>query len=87
MRDGRQGIEARKCSAAAIKLVEGEEPERLVLAVVDLRNDNRSADSAAPLVLFGWSAGRGEETAGIQLFIANEVEAGAVKVDWCRSSW
>src|SRR5262249_44593249 len=61
-----------------------EEPDRAVLAVVDLGNENRSADSRAEIVLverWFYAAGAIEEKiVGIHHAVLKEIENTAVKV-------
>ena len=77
---GGEGIEPAERAATAIELVEGEEPESLILAVIDFRDDERAAEGAAPFVLFGWSADGGEEAASVELFVAEKFKGGAVEL-------
>ena len=75
----RQGVEPRQLAAAQVKLVPGEEPEGLVAAVVEFGNQDGAAQRSAPLVLFCRRPSRVEESAGIEHFVAQEIEARAMQ--------
>src|SRR2546426_5645712 len=77
-RRGGHCIQARELPAADIKLVEVDEEERLVVAVENLGNPDRTAQGEAKFVLVPKRFYRCEEAARIEMVIIGELEGSPV---------
>ena len=77
---GGVGVQAGQLAAADIELVEREEPECLVPAVVHLRKHHRTAQREAPFVLNAKRLRRREKSARVEVLVVVECESGAVQL-------
>src|SRR5215470_17206668 len=74
------GIQAGQLAAANIELIERKEPESFVSTVIDLGEQDRTAQGKAPLVLDAQRLRGGEKAARVKVLVIVEVKPGTVQL-------
>src|SRR5207244_9482289 len=78
------GVQAGQLAPANVKLIQREEPARLVPAVVYLGDYRRAAQRESPLVLNAQRFRRREEAARVEVLVVMDSEPGAMQLVGAR---